>query len=140
MNSTDSWNSGNASNPNITTPDTDDEPDSALAAKVPFWLNVLELSITLPAFLIVILSSTIVLIVISRCPKLHRTPGFVMAILSTIDIFLAIFDSGNIIIRLADELFGFKLGYFWILCQVRFFYYFGTLFILNNKRKIVRWV
>ena len=113
-----SWNSGNTSSPNISTPDPEDETDSALTANVPFWLNVLEFSITLPAFLIVIISSTVVLVVIFRCPKLHRTPGFVMAILSIIDIFLALFDTGNIIIRLADELFGLNLNYFWILCQV----------------------
>ena len=85
----------------------------------PLWLNIAEISFLIPIWILVIVSSSIVLLVIFRTPKLHRTPGFLMIILSTVDILIALFDQGYSIYELGNTMFGFEVNKFAILCQVR---------------------
>ena len=92
--------------------------DTALTAEVPVWLNYLELSMSTCSFVFVVITSCIVLVVIGSTPTLHRIPGMVMAILSVIDILLALFDSGNIIIRLTGELLNLQINYYPLFCKV----------------------
>ena len=92
--------------------------DTALTAEVPEWLNYVELGVTGCSLVFVLVTSSVVLAVIACTPSLHRIPGMVMALLSVIDILLALFDSGNIVIRLADQLFALQLNYYRIFCQV----------------------
>ncbi|XP_075240576.1 uncharacterized protein LOC142336011 [Convolutriloba macropyga] len=86
----------------------------------PLWLNIAEISFLIPIWILVIVSSSIVLLVIFRTPKLHRTPGFLMIILSTVDILIALFDQGYSIYELGNTMFGFEVNKFAILCQFQF--------------------
>ena len=99
--------------------------DTALTSEVPEWLNYVELCMSTCSFVFVVITSCIVLVVIGCTPTLHRIPGMVMAILSVIDILLALFDSGNIIIRLTDELLKLQINYYPVFCQVCFLSHFS---------------
>ena len=84
----------------------------------PLWLNIAEVSFLLPVAILVLISSSIVLLVIFRTPKLHRTPGFLMLVLSSVDILIALFDQGYSIGELGGKIFDKDLQPFGIFCQV----------------------
>ena len=105
---------------NETTNDTDSTTGSGSSPLThsPLWLNIAEVSFLLPVAILVLISSSIVLLVIFRTPKLHRTPGFLMLVLSSVDILIALFDQGYSIGELGGKIFDKDLQPFGIFCQV----------------------
>ena len=93
--------------------------DPALTADNPLWLNILELSFSLPAILFATLSSCIVLLVVAINTNLHESPGILMVILSVIDLCIIHGDSSITVLQISRHLFGLQPYEKWAVCYVR---------------------
>ena len=96
--------------------------DPALAADNPLWLNIVELSFSVPFIGFATLSSILVLIVVSINPALHQSPGILMAILSVIDLVIIHGDSSITAIQVSRHLWGMEPFENWAVCHVSVVY------------------